>query len=1857
MRNTVQRLLASLLVVVMLFTLLPMHGAAAHSHTQEQASSAATRSISAGSYVIAAKVGDVYYALNNSFTMSGGKILGEQITVTDGMVSETDAAAYVVTIAASGSNFTISNGTKYLKYTSSTNLSTDTSPYEWTISTGTNGSYRIASAATTTRAIIFSAGSYNRFGAYATSNASAGSTSYYDLELLSVGDSGGDSGETTESVVSTVSIADGEYVIAANVGGTYYAMSNTFGSKITGTTITVTDGEVASADADGYRVTITASGSYHTISSGSNYLSYVSGTNLGSSTSAYSWAIISGTNGTYRAVASTDNTRGLAFQNTTDSTRFGGYSLSNVTAGATDYYDIEILPIADDDSGEEDTTDTFKVADGDYVIAAFVNGTYYAMTNYFESKIDGTGITVSNGCVATEDAEDYIVSIAANGDYYTIKNDTGYLRYTSSTNLGYSASTAYDWSITQGTNGSYRITAAATLSASTVRVLSYRADTYHTFGAYAASNLTNNTEDYFDIELLPVGDPADYVKSTFTLVESADEVTAGDYIIVSQAINTNNAFYAMTTSQESGYYYMTSESLGETELPQTITLNAKDLANLVWTMSGSRTAFTLVNSAGTYLGNSSSAARLNLSSTATTWAASVYSTTKHGFHISANSYYISLRDDSATYGSNGYPMFGGVAVTTSPAGHIYMNLYKACAHSSVTETAIPTTCIESGTSSSTCNTCGTVVSWTSYPATGHSIIYTPNADATHTVSCETCGYEEGTSGCIYSNLACYLCGNPEPENDYSGRYYFATVRSAEGSTYHYMTFDLVGSSTKRYASEDSGLTTLPSVITAPISNKVYVIEKNEAGTYRIFAEGLAGDNCLAWEVDANASENSGAFADTFNAYELTIGLSGEATDGNKIVNIYFVENDLPRYLSLNNTSSNNYFAWYTNASSQRKDIVLLPVEGEATCLHTNRTTVTTEPTCTANGVETIYCSDCGEVVGENELLSSGHTLEYQWVEEGWHYASCAACDYSVTEECTIIGLACMYCSGGDLECFQLVTSSADLTTDRYIIIAKADGGSYIGDYAYYGLGLQQDSNHNALGTYGMNFDSLPDEIYLEGTDTANLVWILSGTASGFTLTTDSSKSLYHDTGNDLLLGEYTATTWTADFSTTEGYFAVKHNSAYYLSLRTDWDTLEDSDNYSPLVNCVDNTNTGNYKMFFYKKYDGCLHINTTTTIVEPTCTTSGSEIVVCQDCSQTITSETLDAYGHDPFAYEATDPTCTQSGNVAYWYCADCDCYFADELCSKTTTQEAIAIAAVGHSWDDGQISVSPTCTETGTMLYTCYTCTGTKTVEIAASGHFYTRVITAPTCTEQGYTTHTCSDCGDSYTSNFTEPFGHNCTYTDNGNGTHEAVCNNDCGYNATESCVYTDNVCVCGAVAQTQCTHTDTTTTTVNATCTQTGSVTVTCNACSETISTTVLPATGHSITEVPATAATCTQSGCNKHWYCANCNGYFADAAGQYTLPESFVIIAALGHEYVYTNSGSTHTISCSRACGYSVSEAHSFADGSCVCGAVESSEPSAVPDTSLSFIMSISAGAEMQVRYTVMTTKVSSFESFYLVITKAVADGEPVTMTFGIEEDMTEMTQVINSTTGAIVAYQATYTGINAKNMGDVFSATLYAVKADGTIHYGNTQSSSIKSYLIGKIDDSSSITELKTMAVDMLNYGAVAQVRLGYDTDNLVNADLTAAQLAYATETVPAATDYTASSGTGKRLISSVSLQSKVMLYINCVYTTTSTSDMYYIIKDAETGTALAKLSATILNSGKLCQAIYDDVGARDMRKLITIELYDGTTLVSQKLTWSVESYVAATRVKTDATEAEIAMANAMLTYGDSVASYMTATGQ
>ena len=108
----------------------------------------------------------------------------------------------------------------------------------------------------------------------------------------------------------------------------------------------------------------------------------------------------------------------------------------------------------------------------------------------------------------------------------------------------------------------------------------------------------------------------------------------------------------------------------------------------------------------------------------------------------------------------------------------------------------------------------------------------------------------------------------------------------------------------------------------------------------------------------------------------------------------------------------------------------------------------------------------------------------------------------------------------------------------------------------------------------------------------------------------------------------------------------------------------------------------------------------------------------------------------------------------------------------------------------------------------------------------------------------------------------------------------------------------------------------------------------------------------------------------------------------------------------------------------------------------------------------------------------------------------------------MEHAVDIIPGAVEAnglYMANTNGIPAKNMGDTVYFKVYALLTDGTYVYSDVAGYNAVAYANTVLAGSNEAA--KTLVVAMLNYGAAAQVQFGYNTDNLMNAGLTADQKA------------------------------------------------------------------------------------------------------------------------------------------------------
>ncbi len=230
--------------------------------------------------------------------------------------------------------------------------------------------------------------------------------------------------------------------------------------------------------------------------------------------------------------------------------------------------------------------------------------------------------------------------------------------------------------------------------------------------------------------------------------------------------------------------------------------------------------------------------------------------------------------------------------------------------------------------------------------------------------------------------------------------------------------------------------------------------------------------------------------------------------------------------------------------------------------------------------------------------------------------------------------------------------------------------------------------------------------------------------------------------------------------------------------------------------------------------------------------------------------------GTGAHTYETTTiaPTCTEDGSVTYT-CTSCGYSYSEVLAADGS-----------HSYE--AVTVAPTCTEAGSVTYTCTLCGDAYSEEIAALGHSYEAAVTAPGCTEGGYTTYTCH-CGDSYVSDYVDALGHAYEIV-----TVEATCTEDGSVTYTCACgdTYTEVIAAVGHDYAAKVTA---------PTCTEDGYTTYTCH-CGDNYVADYVAALGHAY-ETVTVAPTCTEGGYTANT-CTHC--------GEGTITEE---TAALGHSY--------------------------------------------------------------------------------------------------------------------------------------------------------------------------------------------------------------------------------------------------------------------------------------------------------------------------------------------------------------------------
>lgn len=115
---------------------------------------------------------------------------------------------------------------------------------------------------------------------------------------------------------------------------------------------------------------------------------------------------------------------------------------------------------------------------------------------------------------------------------------------------------------------------------------------------------------------------------------------------------------------------------------------------------------------------------------------------------------------------------------------------------------------------------------------------------------------------------------------------------------------------------------------------------------------------------------------------------------------------------------------------------------------------------------------------------------------------------------------------------------------------------------------------------------------------------------------------------------------------------------------------------------------------------------TWTVTTAATCTTTGTETNYCvHGCGAAVSTREIPKLPHELTEQAGKAASCTEAGQHKHWKCTACGTLFADETGTTKTTEDAVTIAATGHTLTNHP-RVEKTCTMDGTKEYwTCNTC------------------------------------------------------------------------------------------------------------------------------------------------------------------------------------------------------------------------------------------------------------------------------------------------------------------------------------------------------------------------------------------------------------------------------------------------------------------------------------------------------------------------------------------------------------------------
>lgn len=536
--------------------------------------------------------------------------------------------------------------------------------------------------------------------------------------------------------------------------------------------------------------------------------------------------------------------------------------------------------------------------------------------------------------------------------------------------------------------------------------------------------------------------------------------------------------------------------------------------------------------------------------------------------------------------------------------------------------------------------------------------------------------------------------------------------------------------------------------------------------------------------------------------------------------------------------------------------------------------------------------------------------------------------------------------------------------------------------------------------------------------------------------------------------------------------------------------------------------------------------NATHTGGTATCT----EQAVCSVCSKPYGTK----LNHSMTEHPAQAATCVKTGNYAYWDCSTCDPMYKDANGSEAYADNGWIIPKDlenGHAWsvtysfaDDGsactathvcgndashnvtihatitpEVIKAPNCTEKGTTKYTAtfaedWAVAQTKEVEVAALGHTFINEVEfkEPTCTEDGNQAYKQCETCDLYFADNAQKYDEggqedNSSFTISSRGGH------DYSTQAFDTTHHWIECSVCGEPNETTMVEHSFTSKASDkeasaATCTANQFVYVQCDNCDAVSETETFEVAGtkldHTFNEKAsnkeASAATCTA---NQFVYvqCDNCEA----VSGSLTVE---VADTKLGHNWTDATCAAPKTCSvCGETEGTATGEhLDANSDNKCDdCGAAITAYQ--IESYASSLLMKGMIHVKQYWKFIGLTEEQVKSGNAYMKVTEV--DGDTYTV---------DLEWYKNDYANGMTIFSAPSNGIPAKNLGENLSMQAF-VEVDGVVYESAIRDYGVLTYAENMMKKDNEA--LKSALVALLNYGAAAQIDLGYKTDDLANKDL------------------------------------------------------------------------------------------------------------------------------------------------------------